>query len=114
MTYVVGKRVVEAEFPGQPVCKGLEAAAQHGHFVSELLERAAQFARARGDGDDGLELLKDVCGDALEQADARFEGFGKVEFAVHGAGGDFLYQLVEYTSRCVMGVCIPKPPSRPR
>lgn len=69
-TYVVGHSVVDSKLLGKPLGQGLETSAQDSHLVAQSLQCAAELSGAGSDGDDGLELIKYVCGYTLKEANA--------------------------------------------
>lgn len=87
---MVGNCIVDAELFGQPLCQGLEAAAQDGYLVAQSLQCSAEFTGAGGDGQDRLESIKNICWNTLEQTDALLQRCGEVQFAIHGPLSDFL------------------------
>ena len=70
---MIGKRIVQTQLTRQPLGQRLEAAAQHSQFQPEALQGAAKLPCAGGDGDPGLQLLENVCWDALEELDTGLE-----------------------------------------
>lgn len=67
---MVGNGNVDTELLGEPLGEGLEPAAHHCDLVAQGLQCAAELTGALGDFQDGLELLEDICGDAVEKTDA--------------------------------------------
>lgn len=65
--YVIGNGNVDTELSSQPFGEGLEPAAHHCDLVAQSLQCAAELTGALGDFQDGLELLEDICGDAVEK-----------------------------------------------
>lgn len=61
---------VDTELLGEPCGQGLEPAAHHCDREAQSLQCAAELTGALGDCQDRLELLEDVCGDAVEKTDA--------------------------------------------
>jgi hypothetical protein len=93
-TYVVGNGNIDTKLSGQPLSERLETAADHGKGVSQSLQCTAELTGTLGDLQDGLQLLKHVCGDAAEQTNALLQRGREVQLAVHGALGDFLSMSV--------------------
>lgn len=97
-TYMVGDSIVNAELLGEPLGKRLEATAENGHLVTQSFQCAAELFRTLGDGENGLELVKDVRRNTLEKRDTLLERCGKVQFAVHRALSNFLPTVSFYAS----------------
>lgn len=88
---MVGDCVVNTQLPGEPLSKRLEAAAQNSDLVSKRLQCATQLPGTFGNGENRLELVKDICGDTLEKGNALLERGGEIQFAIHRALSNFLF-----------------------
>lgn len=88
---MVGNCVVNTQLPGEPLSKRLEAAAQNSNLVSQRLQCATQLPGTFGDGENRLELVKDICRDTLEKRNTLLKRGGEIQFAIHRALGDFLF-----------------------
>lgn len=66
---MVGNGNVDTELAGEPFGEGLEPAAHYCDLVAQSLQCAAELTGTLRDFEDGLELLEDICGDAIEKTD---------------------------------------------